>query len=145
MPDVLYTCAITAWSIALARVDFREHRLPDVLTLPAIPVAVVAVAAMNPRSLNFATTLGVVLFVLGFMAHRIVDLGLGDVKLLPSVGILAANASQPGDAVLKWFVAMAVFGGIHAVIHLALTRDRRSYIPFGPAILGGLVWTVAMG
>jgi leader peptidase (prepilin peptidase)/N-methyltransferase len=145
MPDVLYVCAITAWSIALARVDFREHRLPDVLTLPAIPVAVASVAVLNPRSLTFATTTGVVLFALGFVAHQIADLGLGDVKLLPSVGILAANSSQPGDTVLEWLVAMAVFGGIHAVIHLAITRDRRSHIPFGPAILGGLVWTVAVG
>ena len=145
MPDVLYVCVITAWSVALARVDFREHRLPDVLTLPAIPVAVVSVAVLNPRSLTFATTTAAGLFGLGIIAHRIADLGLGDVKLLPSVGILAANSSQPGDTVLKWFVAMAVFGGIHAVIHLAITRDRRSHIPFGPAILGGLVWTVAVG
>lgn len=145
MPDVLYLCVITAWSVALARVDFREHRLPDWLTLPTIPIAVVAVAVMNPKAVAFATATAVGLFALGFIAHRIADLGLGDVKLLPAVGILASNSSNPAETVLEWFVAMAVIGGIHAAIHLAITRDRRSHIPFGPAILGGLMWTVAVG
>jgi hypothetical protein len=39
MLDALYLTSVIAWSVALARVDFREHRLPDRLTLPAIPVA----------------------------------------------------------------------------------------------------------
>lgn len=145
MPNVLYLCVITAWSVALARVDFREHRLPDWLTLPTIPIAVVAVAVMNPKAVAFATATAVGLFALGFIAHRIADLGLGDVKLLPAVGILASNSSNPAETVLEWFVAMAVIGGIHAAIHLAITRDRRSHIPFGPAILGGLMWTVTVG
>ena len=145
MVEILYFSAVTVWSVALAWVDFREHRLPDRLTLPAIPVAVGMVAWMNPSALGFASTASVVLFAAGWVAHRVADLGLGDVKLLPSVGMLAANSVHPIENLVEWFVAMSILGGIHAAIHLAITRDRRSHIPFGPSILGGLWWTNISG
>ncbi len=145
MVEILYFTAVTLWAIALAWVDFREHRLPDRLTLPAIPIAVGMVAWMNPSALGFASTASVVLFAAGWVAHRVADLGLGDVKLLPSVGMLAANSVHPIDNLVEWFVAMSILGGIHAAIHLAITRDRRSHIPFGPSILGGLWWTNISG
>ena len=145
MVEILYFTAVTLWAIALARVDFREHRLPDRLTLPAIPIAVGMVAWMNPSALGFASTASVVLFAAGWVAHRVADLGLGDVKLLPSVGMLAANSVHPIDNLVEWFVAMSILGGIHAAIHLAITRDRRSHIPFGPSILGGLWWANISG
>lgn len=145
MVEILYFTAVTLWAIALARVDFREHRLPDRLTLPAIPIAVGMVAWMNPSALGFASTASVVLFAAGWVAHRVADLGLGDVKLLPSVGLLAANSADPAENLVEWFVAMSILGGIHAAIHLAITRDRRSHIPFGPSILGGLWWANISG
>ncbi|MDP4586529.1 MAG: prepilin peptidase, partial [Microbacteriaceae bacterium] len=69
----------------------------------------------------------------------------GDVKLLPSVGMLAANSANPADNLVEWFIAMSIMGGIHAVIHLVITRDRRSHIPFGPSILGGLWLSIVSG
>ena len=145
MVETLYFSAVTVWSITLARVDFREHRLPDRLTLPAIPLAAGLVASMNPLALGLASTAGVVLFAVGWVAHGVAGLGLGDVKLLPSVGMLAANSAHPAENLVEWFVAMAILGGIHAAIHLAITRDRWSHIPFGPSILGGLWWANISG
>jgi hypothetical protein len=40
---------------------------------------------------------------------------------------------------------MVILGGIHAAIHISITRDRRSQIPFGPAILGGMLGVVIAG
>lgn len=145
MFEILFFTAVAVWSVALARVDFREHRLPDRLTLPAIPVAAGFVAWMNPSALGFASTASVVLFAVGWVAHRVAELGLGDVKLLPSVGLLAANSAQPIENLVEWLVAMAILGGIHAAIHLVIIRDRRSHIPFGPSILGGLWWANISG
>ncbi|MDP4586528.1 MAG: hypothetical protein NWS64_04445, partial [Microbacteriaceae bacterium] len=54
MTEILYFTVVTAWSVVLARVDFREHRLPDRLTVPAIPVATVVVAWSRPEALTFA-------------------------------------------------------------------------------------------
>lgn len=145
MVELIYFTAVTAWSVALARVDFREHRLPDRLTLPAIPIAVGLVALMNPLALTFAVGAAIAVGLVGILSQRFADLGWGDVKLLPSVGLLAANSANPAENLVEWFVAMAILGGFHAAIHLVITRDRRSHIPFGPSILGGMWWSMLSG
>ncbi len=145
MLDAIYITSVIVWSVALARVDFREHRLPDRLTLPAIPVALGVLALNRPQNLGFAATAAVVAMAAGLVAHRIADLGLGDVKLVPSVVILVSNAQNPAENLAEWFVAMAILGGIHAAIQILITRDRRSHIPFGPAILGGMLSVVIAG
>lgn len=145
MVETLYLGVVTVWSVTLARVDFREHRLPDRLTLPAIPAAAVLIAFMNPSALGFAATTAVVLLTVGLVAHHVADLGLGDVKLLPSAGMLSTNSIHPAENLAQWFVAMAIIGGIHAAIHLVITRDWRSHIPFGPSILGGMWWSNVSG
>jgi leader peptidase (prepilin peptidase)/N-methyltransferase len=145
MLDAINITSVIVWSVALARVDFREHRLPDRLTLPAIPVALGFLALNRPQNLGFAATAAVVAMAAGLVTHRIADLGLGDVKLVPSVVILVSNAENPAENLAEWFVVMAILGGIHAAIHMSITRDRRSHIPFGPAILGGMLSVVISG
>ena len=145
MLDAFYLTSLIVWSVALARIDFREHRLPDGLTLPALPVALAVLAVNRPANLGFAATAAVVVMALGLVAHRIVDLGLGDVKLVPSVIIIVSNAQNPAENLAEWFAGMAILGGIHAAIHMLITRDRRSHIPFGPAILGGMLSVVTAG
>jgi leader peptidase (prepilin peptidase)/N-methyltransferase len=143
--EFLYLSAVTAWSVALARVDFREHRLPDWLTLPAMPIAVGLIAWSRPEALTFAVGAAIVVGTAGLLSQRFADLGWGDVKLLPSVGLLAANSTNPADGLVTWLVAMAMIGVIHAAIHLVITRDWRSHIPFGPSILGGMWWSIVSG
>ncbi len=145
MLDTLFIASVVAWAVALARVDFREHRLPDRLTLPAIPVALGVLALNRPQNLGFAATIALVVMAMGLVANRIADLGLGDVKLLPSVVILVSNAENPAENLAEWFVGMSILGGIHAAIHISITRDGHSHIPFGPAILGGMVAAVTAG
>ena len=145
MADFLYFTAVTAWSVALARVDFREHRLPDRLTLPAIPIAAGLVAWARPEALTFAVGAAIAAGTAGLLSERFADLGWGDVKLLPSVGMLATNSANPANGLVTWFVAMAIIAGIHAVTHLVITRDWRSHIPFGPSILCGLLWSIVSG
>ena len=145
MLDALYISAVIVWSVALARIDFREHRLPNRLTLPAIPVALGVLALNRPENLGFAATLAVVVMALGLVAHRVADLGLGDVKLAPTVVIIVSNAENPAENLVEWIAGMAILGGIHAAIHISITRDWRSHIPFGPAILGGMLTAVTVG
>ena len=133
----LYIAAYSTWGIALAVHDFREHRLPDALTLSAFPVIGVAVAATRPENLGMAAGLALVALAAGFLGHRVADLGLGDVKLAGAVTLAAGLTANPGATAATAMFATAVMGGIHALIHLAVTRDRAAYIPFGPAILFG--------
>ena len=139
MLDSIYLCAVITWAAALAWVDFREHRLPDRLTLPAIPVALASLALNRPENLGFAATSAVAVMTIGLVAHRIADLGLGDVKLAPTVVFIVSNAENPSENLAEWLVGMSILGGLHAAIHISITRDRRSHIPFGPAILGGML------
>jgi leader peptidase (prepilin peptidase)/N-methyltransferase len=145
MLGAMYITSVVVWAVALARIDFREHRLPDRLTLPAIPVTLGILAANHPQNLGFAVTAAVVAMAAGLVAHRIADLGLGDVKLVPAVVILVSNDRNPAENLAEWFVGMAILGGVHAAIHMSITRDRRSHIPFGPAILGGMLSVVMTG
>jgi Flp pilus assembly protein protease CpaA len=113
--------------------------------LPAIPIALGFLALKRPENLGFAVDAAVVAMVAGLVVHRIADLGLGDVKLVPSVAILVSNAQNPAENLAEWLVGMAILGGIHAAIHISITRDRHSHIPFGPAILGGMLGVVIVG
>lgn len=145
MTQFLCLAAVTTWAVALARVDFREHRLPDRLTLPAIPIALGVVAWSRPEVLAFAAGASIALGAIGLFAQRFADLGWGDVKLLPSVGLLVGNSAHPAVNLVEWFVVMAILGGIHAALHLVITREWRSHIPFGPSILGGMWWAIVSG
>lgn len=145
MLTATYICVLAGWSVALAWHDFRVHRLPDLLTLPAIPVALAVLAVGRPDNLSVGVTAAVVLMVAGLAAHRIADLGLGDVKLLAPTALVVASGSNPGESLTLWLVGTAILGGIHAVIHLVITRDRLSHIPFGPSILGAMLVAVISG
>ena len=64
--------------------------------------------------------------------------GLGDVKLLVGVGLLAGGSRALGSVIFA-----LVLGGIVIVALLATRRiGRRSYIPFGPFFILGALWAV---
>lgn len=127
------------WGAALARIDFAEHRLPDMLTIPAIPAAVAVVATLWPAGLTDALRWGVVVVAGATILAVVADLGWGDVKLVASVGVIAGGAGTLDTAA----IAICVAGGAHVLVHLAIDGDRRAHIPFGPALLTGLAPSIA--
>lgn len=131
----LFIGALVLWGFALARIDFAEHRLPDRLTLPAYPAAVAIVAVCWPDRLGSAAATGLSSLVAALALHLTVDLGWGDVKLLGPWGILVGGADVALDALL----VTGFVGGLHALIHWGVLRDRTAHLPFGPAILAGLI------
>lgn len=131
----LYICVLLVWGAALARIDFAEHRLPDRLTLPAIPAGVVIVADLWPGQIEEAVRWAAVIVAIGVILALVADLGWGDVKLLAVFGVLAGGAGTISDSILTICIA----GGAHVLIHLLVDGDRKAYIPFGPAILSGFV------
>ena len=64
--------------------------------------------------------------------------GMGDVKLLVGVGLLAGGSRALGTVIFA-----LVLAGIVIVALLALRRiGRRTYIPFGPFFIIGALWAV---
>ena len=134
-------------AVVLGAVDVAVHRLPDALTLPAIPVTAALVGVTwlvvpsSGRPLTGAVSAVVVTGVfagLAVLAPR--AMGRGDVKLVPSLAVMTGYLSIP--ALLWWLILAFGLGALVALIGLATRRlSMRSAIPFGPCLLAGC-WLV---
>jgi leader peptidase (prepilin peptidase)/N-methyltransferase len=135
--------------VALGAVDIRYHRLPDALTLPAIPITMLVVAVTEwrrPEVGNAVTALVVAAVLSGlFLLLATVapsGMGRGDVKLVPSLAMMTGYVSVAA-AVLGVVVAF-VLGAAWAVVGLASRRmTMKTAIPFGPFLLAGC-WLVLL-
>lgn len=146
--DVLAPAVFGAWFVTLVAglaTDLDQRILPDSLTLPVIPIALVyAVSGLNPLvggelvpALLAATIIPAVLYLpsLPFGAGAF---GLGDVKLLIGAGLLLGGERGLGGTLFGLLLA-----GVVLVVLLAARRiGRRSYVPFGPFLILGAMWAV---
>ncbi|MGP4027309.1 prepilin peptidase [Actinomadura sp. 3N407] len=135
---------LSAVGVPLAVIDFKLHRLPDPLTLPAYPIASVLLAAAtlfgdaDISRLSHAfiglVALGGVFAAQWFVAPNAI--GVGDVKL---AGVLGLYLGWLGLAAwVAGVLCMFVSGALWAVTLLASGRAKRdSQIPFGPFMLVG--------
>ena len=145
VPGVVFGAYLVALVLLLAT-DLDQRRLPDVITLPAIPLALgfallgfnplVPVSAL-PLSIAVAIVIPVLLYLfsLPFGAGAF---GLGDVKLLVSVGLMAGPFRMFSGVVYG-----ALFAGIVLVLLLVTRRiTLKSYVPFGPFLIVGAIWAI---
>lgn len=142
---------VGALGVAMAYVDVREHRLPDWLTYPAFAGAAVLLAVAAAVSGGWAAFgragLAALALVLVFLALALIrpgELGLGDVKLAGSLGMLLGWIGW-AHVVLGGFLGF-LFGGVYSLaLVLARRAGRRSQVPFGPFLLGGALVAVVWG
>lgn len=147
-PMLWLTCVLGWWLVALAWIDARSFRLPDVLTLPLIAAGLAEAAWWEPealvsRALAAALAYGT-LWLLAFAYRHLrgrEGLGLGDAKLL------AAGGAWVGVSGLPWVMfAGAILALLYALLlwlrGTPLTRATR--LPFGPflAIAIWLAWLI---
>ena len=130
----------------LLATDLDQRLLPDVVTLPAIPIVLAldllgANPLVPPGELPAAALAAIAIpaFLLAvaipFGAGAI---GIGDLKLLVSVGLLAGLPRAVAGVVVGAFAA-----GIVLAILLAARRiTLRTYVPFGPFLIVGAYWAV---
>ncbi|MFL5779157.1 MAG: prepilin peptidase [Chloroflexota bacterium] len=144
--DLLATLAFGAWFVTLVvglGTDLDQRLLPNVLTLPVIPLALAyAASGRNPlvgdavvAAVLVAIVVPLVLYVpsLAFGAGAF---GLGDVKLLVGAGLMLGLSRSLGGLVFGLLVA-----GVVLLLLLAARRiQRRSYVPFGPFLIVGALW-----
>ncbi len=145
------TVPLVIWAgllaVTLSAVDVVRHRLPDALTVPAIPITAVllvltSVAAPGTGNLVTAAIVAVVVTgIFGAVATLLpTAMGMGDVKLVPSLALLTGYLSV-ASAVLAITFAF-VLGALVALAGLAARRlTMTSAIPFGPCLLAG-TWIV---
>ena len=144
--DPLALAVFGAWFVTLIvglATDLDSRTLPDELTLPVIPIALLyAVSGLNPfvRGEVLLAVAGAVLIpavlYLPSIPFGAGAFGLGDVKLLAGMGLLLG-----GERALGGTLFGLVLAGVVLVVLLVTRRvGRKSYVPFGPFLIIGGLW-----
>lgn len=132
--------------LVLTAIDLDVHRLPNAWTLPmlvVVPVGLLAATWMEGTGLSDwirAVLAGVGVggfFLLLALLGGGSGMGLGDVKLAPSLGMALGYLSL-GHVVVGLLVSFLT-GGFAAVVLLLRGRSRRSHFAFGPFLMTGTV------
>jgi leader peptidase (prepilin peptidase)/N-methyltransferase len=145
VPTVVFGAYLVALVLLLAT-DLDQRLLPDVITLPAIPLAFAfCLTGLNPLvppgvlpiAIGVSLALPLALWVVSipFGAGAI---GQGDLKLLVSVGLMVGPLRLVYGGVYG-----AVLAGVVLLTLLALRRiTLKSYVPYGPFLIIGAIWAV---
>ena len=148
--DPLALGVFGAWFVTLIiglATDFDQRLIPDLLTLTVIPVALVyALSGANPLvgseilpAVAAALVIPAVLF-LPSIPFGEGAFGMGDVKLLVGVGLLAGGSRALSSVIF----ALALAGVVLVVLLAARRISRRTYVPFGPFFILGALWAVLL-
>jgi prepilin signal peptidase PulO-like enzyme (type II secretory pathway) len=146
--DPLALLVFGAWVVTLIvglATDLDQRLLPDELTLPVVPVALLyAVSGLNPLvggSVGAAVLAAVVIpavLYLPSIPFGAGAFGTGDVKMLVGTGLLLG-----GDRALSGTIFGLLLAGVVLLVLLVTRRiGRRSYVPFGPFLIIGALWAV---
>jgi leader peptidase (prepilin peptidase)/N-methyltransferase len=146
--DQLALALFGAWFATLVvgmATDLDQRLLPDVLTLPVIPIALVyALSGLNPLvgvdwlpAIAVAAVVPLVLYALS-IPFGAGAFGVGDVKLLAGVGLMSGAIRAFTGLVSGLFAA----GVVLVVLIVARRVTMKSYVPYGPFLIFGAVWGI---
>jgi leader peptidase (prepilin peptidase)/N-methyltransferase len=146
--DPLAIALFGAWFVGMIvglATDLDQRLLPNIVTLPVIPVALVyALSGLDPlvgRALLPAILAAVLIpavLYLPSIPFGAGAFGLGDVKFLAGMGLMLG-----GERALAGTLVGLLLGGVVLFALLASRRiGRRSYVPFGPFLILGALWAV---
>lgn len=131
--------------VLLLATDLDQRLLPDLVTLPLIAVTLVAaIAGWNPLVAgNLGSAMLAALAIPGFLFAVSIPfgtgaIGMGDLKLLASVGLLTGLERSIAGIVVGALAA----GAVIAVLLVLRRVTLRTYIPFGPFLIVGAFWAV---
>jgi len=132
--------------VLLLATDLDQRLLPDVITLPAIPLALgFVLLGLDPLVAVGDLPVAIAVAVAVPLALAVVALpfgegaiGMGDLKLLISVGLLAGPFRMFSGVVYG-----ALLAGVVIVVLLVARRiTLKTYIPFGPFLIFGAMWAI---
>ena len=141
MPATLLLLTYLAALGAIAVIDLRTLRAPNVLVLPALAlvlVGAIVLAGPAPREavLGAGVAFGVLLLVA--VAGR-GAMGMGDVKYGTVCGAVVG-----GGAVLPMLAFTFAGGGLVALVALAFRlRGRKDVVAFTPFLFAGVIFALA--
>lgn len=133
--------------IVLFAIDLDQRLLPNLLTYPLVPYALLVYAAgaspflSGMEDLGWAAAAAVVvpgaLFLLA-IPFGYGAIGEGDLKLLVSVGLFAGAAN-----LFYGLIAGALAAGLVVAILVFIRRlTLKSFVPYGPFLIAGTLWAI---
>jgi leader peptidase (prepilin peptidase)/N-methyltransferase len=146
--EALVYFLFTAALMVVTFIDFDHQIIPDVITLPGIPLAFLASLAL-PSVKAWDSLLGILagggsLLAIGWLYHLITrkeGMGGGDIKLLAMIGALVGFKG----VLFTIFVASAVGTIAGVLVMLRTQKDMKLAVPFGPFLSIGAVAYVFFG
>lgn len=142
--------SLAAVLVVASAIDLDVRRLPDRFTKPLVPATALGLALVALahgewsdwlRAMAAAAAVGAAYLVLALVGGGN-GLGLGDVKLAPTLGMLLGWHSW-SHVVLGTVLAFVV-GGLVGLVLILRGRDRRSTLPFGPFMVGSCLTVLAL-
>ena len=137
--------------LVLAVIDATTRLLPNRITYPAFPalLGLLLVASVGlgdlgrlARGLLAAAAVGAFFLLLALISPR--GMGLGDVKLAPTLG-LALGWLSWGTVAVGVFAAFLLGGLAGLAAMLVLGLSRKSLLPFGPWLVTGALLGILAG
>jgi leader peptidase (prepilin peptidase)/N-methyltransferase len=146
--DPLALVLFGAWFATLVvglATDLDQRLLPDVLTIPVIPLALVYdLTGRNPLvgaellpAILIALVIPALLYV-GSLPFEAGAFGIGDVKLLGGVGLMLGFIRTITGVASGAFAA----GIVLAVLLVTRRITLKAYVPYGPFLIFGAVWAI---
>jgi leader peptidase (prepilin peptidase)/N-methyltransferase len=137
--------------VVLAVIDASTRRLPNRITYPAFPLVLTLLLVASVglgdlgrlgRGLLAAVAVGAFFLALALISPG--GMGLGDVKLAPTLGLALGWLSW--GAVAFGVFAGFLLGGLAGLVAIALLGlTRKSLLPFGPWLVTGALLGVLAG
>ncbi len=153
LPVLLYGGYFSAL-LAISLIDADHFIVPDVISLPLIPLGITAVALLDSCGLSSVTTpqavLGALLGAVSMLSLAAIGrllmgreaLGMGDVKLVAAIG--AWQGAHP-TLLLCVFIA-SLIGSVVGISYMAIYgRQRHLKLPFGPYLCIGALSAWLLG
>jgi leader peptidase (prepilin peptidase)/N-methyltransferase len=144
---LVYLGVVVVLLVLLFATDLDQRLLPDVITLPLVPYALVGfVAALGPfvttpSDLLWAAVAGIALpalLLLLSIPFGAGAIGIGDLKLLFGVSLIV------GAGRIVVTVAVGAVAAALGILVLLIFRriTLKSYVPYGPFLIGGAMWAI---
>lgn len=139
---VTSVAAVLAWLGALVVYDVRQHRLPNVLTLPGALVILLgsALAGRGEPALLGALALTAAYLVVHLLSPA--AMGAGDVKL--AVGIGALTGAFGVDAWLLSALAAPLLTAVWGIVAWRAGATGGTAVPHGPSMCVAALAAVAL-
>lgn len=142
--ELLAFSVLALFGVRLAVIDLAELRLPTSLVLPLYPVTMGLLglaAAIEGTYLDLLrAAIGMIALPSAYLAVALASaggIGSGDIRLAGPVGLVLAWESW--SAVIIGTVLALIYANVTVLATIANGHtNRRVYLPFGPAMLGGM-------